>query len=122
MNEFIELKAALAAFATERDWDQFHTPKNLVMALAGEVGELVAEFQWLDGEESTELPPETRERVRLELADVFIYFIRLCDKLHVDPVEAAHDKMQINADRYAPNQAKGTATKYTRLEGNRQWP
>jgi NTP pyrophosphatase (non-canonical NTP hydrolase) len=75
------LRARLDAFATERDWDQFHNPKNLAMALAGEVGELLEHFQWLTLEEAASLPPATRREVALECADVLLFLIRLADKL-----------------------------------------
>ena len=78
------LQQRLAAFAAARDWDQFHSPKNLAMALSVEAAELVEEFQWLTEEQSRALDAERRERVRLELADVFIYLLRMADKLGVD--------------------------------------
>ena len=85
------LRRRLAAFAAERDWDQFHAPKNLVMALIAECAEVVEHFQWLTAEESRHLPADKLAAVRLELADVLIYLIRIADKLEVDLVAAAHD-------------------------------
>jgi len=100
-----ELTERLRTFAAERDWEQFHTPKNLAMALAGEVGELVAEFQWLTPEESARVmaDPEAGARVRAEIGDVMIYLTRLADRLGLDLVEAAIDKLAEAAVRYPPN-------------------
>ena len=90
------LQQRLAAFAAARDWEQFHSPKNLAMALSVEVAELVEEFQWLTEEQSRALDAERRERVRLELADVFIYLLRMADTLDVDLLRAADDKIALN--------------------------
>ncbi|MEE9492771.1 MAG: nucleotide pyrophosphohydrolase [Gammaproteobacteria bacterium] len=95
-----QLRLALAAFADERDWQQFHSPKNLSMALIVEAAELVEHFQWLKEEQCYPLADEKLEEVRLELADILIYLVRIADRLGVDPVVAAFDKMQINADRF----------------------
>ncbi|MFC7478931.1 nucleotide pyrophosphohydrolase [Luedemannella flava] len=108
-----DLAARLRAFAHERDWGQFHTPKNLVMAFAGEAGELVAEFQWLTPEQSAAVmaDPEAASRVRAELGDVMIYLTRLADVLGVDLIEAAADKLVDSARRYPAEQARGSAAK-----------
>ncbi|NRQ35662.1 nucleotide pyrophosphohydrolase [Nonomuraea sp. NN258] len=98
-------------FARARDWEQFHTPKNLAMALAGEVGELVAEFQWLTADESRRPAPDELARIRGELADVTLYLVRLADVLGVDLVEAAHDKLDENEQRYAADRYRGSARK-----------
>jgi NTP pyrophosphatase (non-canonical NTP hydrolase) len=92
----------IRAFATDRDWEKFHTPKNLAMAIAGEAGELVAEFQWLTSEESLlgELSPEKLRDIRLEMADVQIYLLRLADVLQIDISEAVLEKMKINESRF----------------------
>lgn len=111
----IELRDALRHFAAEREWDVFHTPKNLAMALAGEAGEVIEHFQWLSAEQSAALPPDTREAVALELADVLLYLVRLADKLDVDLAEAARRKMEINARRYPVELARGRALKYHQL-------
>ncbi|MFU2488381.1 nucleotide pyrophosphohydrolase [Thauera sp. WH-1] len=111
----IELRTALRRFAAEREWDVFHTPKNLAMALAGEAGEVIEHFQWLSAEQSAALPPDTREAVALELADVLLYLVRLADKLDVDLAEAARRKMDINAKRYPVELARGRALKYQQL-------
>lgn len=108
-----DLTQRLRGFAAERDWDRFHTPKNLAMALTGEAGELAAEFQWLTEEESRNLGPEQRERVRQEAADVLLYLLRLCDRLEIDLAQAASDKIALNARRYPADRVKGSARKYT---------
>jgi NTP pyrophosphatase (non-canonical NTP hydrolase) len=97
-----DLALVLRAFARARDWEHFHTPKNLAMALAGEVGELVACFQWLTPEESAHVmdDPSTAAEVESELADVLQYLIRLADVLGVDLAEAARRKMQLNETRF----------------------
>ncbi|MEU8270904.1 nucleotide pyrophosphohydrolase [Sphaerisporangium sp. NPDC049002] len=105
------LAARLGEFARERDWEQFHTPKNLAMALAGEVGELVAEFQWLTPAEAANLDEQTLARVRSELGDVTNYLVRLADVLHVDLVETAHAKLDENERRYDPDLYRGSARK-----------
>ncbi|MER7502174.1 nucleotide pyrophosphohydrolase [Nonomuraea pusilla] len=109
--ELERLAGRLRAFARVRDWEQFHTPKNLAMALAGEVGELVAEFQWLTPEESAAPGPEASARIRAELADVTLYLVRLADVLGVDLVEAAEDKLDENDRRYDPGRYRGSARK-----------
>lgn len=113
--EISSLQAMLAAFTEERDWQQFHTPKNLVMALSGEVGELAAEFQWLTPEQAAQVmdDPERAEAVRHELADVFSYLLRLADVLDVDLEEALRDKARLNEERYPVAKARGNALKYT---------
>ena len=102
MNEIEALKAAIRAFADVRDWEQFHTPKNLSMAVAGEAGELVAEFQWLTAKESerSELSAEKLADIELEIADVAIYLIRLTDVLNVDLIDAIRKKLAINEGRF----------------------
>ena len=110
------LQQRLAAFAAARDWEQFHSPKNLAMALSVEAAELVEEFQWLTEQQSRELDPERRERVRLELADVFIYLLRLADRLDVDLVRAADDKIAQNERKYPVERVRGDARKYTEYD------
>jgi dCTP diphosphatase len=105
----------LAEFAAERDWDQFHNPKNLAMALAGEAGELVEHFQWLTFDEAASLPKDTREEVALECADVLLFLLRLTDKLGIDLAAAADRKMALNAKKYPVEKARGRATKYHKL-------
>ena len=103
------LSARLLAFARDRDWEQFHSPKNLSMALAGECGELLEHFQWLTGAQSTALAPEKRRAVAHELADILIYLIRLCERLEIDPVAAAYEKIAINEHRYPAQKVRGDA-------------
>ena len=111
----IELRDALRCFTAEREWGVFHTPKNLAMALSGEVGELIEHFQWLSAEQSASLPPTVREEVALEMADVLLYLVRLADVLEIDLAESARRKMDINARRYPVERARGRADKYDRL-------
>jgi dCTP diphosphatase len=108
----LALRERLAAFAAARDWEQFHSPKNLAMALSVEVAELVEEFQWLTEEQSRELDAERHERVRLELADVFIYLVRIADRLDVDLLAAADDKIVLNERKYPADLVRGDARKY----------
>lgn len=110
-----ELATRLETFVEERDWAQFHSPKNLSMALAGEVGELIEHFQWLTEEQSRELSAEAREAVREEIADVQIYLLLLARQLEVDLVQAAQDKLETNTRKYPAEKARGNARKYTDL-------
>ena len=103
------LNACLLAFAKDRDWEQFHSPKNLSMALAGECGELLEHFQWLTEAQSTALTPEKRQAVAHELADILIYLIRLCERLEIDPIAAAYEKIAINERRYPAHRVRGDA-------------
>ena len=105
------LTAALREFAAERDWEQFHTPKNLAMALAGEAGELVAEFQWLTPEQSANLTADQRAAVAEEMADVLIYLCRLADVTGIDLLDAAERKLESNRARYTVDAARGNAEK-----------
>ena len=102
MNEIQHLAAEIKKFADARDWEQFHTPKNLSMAVAGEAGELVAEFQWLTAEQSmrSNMSPEKLKDVELEVADVAIYLIRLADVLGIDVAEVVRKKIAINEFRF----------------------
>jgi len=113
--DFESLRQRLAEFAAERDWDQFHSPKNLAMALAAEVGELLEHLQWLSEAQSKALTEERRAEISLELADIQLYLVRLADKLGVDLVAAAHRKIGINARKYPVDKARGHARKYTEL-------
>jgi dCTP diphosphatase len=107
-----ELSDRIALFADEREWNQFHSPKNLSMALAVEASELLEHFQWLTEEQSKSLPPEKHTEVESELADVFIYLVRLADKLQVDLFTAADRKLDINEMKYPIDKSKGNAKKY----------
>jgi NTP pyrophosphatase (non-canonical NTP hydrolase) len=108
-----QLRNALRQFAAERDWDQFHSPKNLASALAVEAAELLERFQWLTEDESRKLPPAELAKVRQEMADVLNYLVRLADKLDVDLLAAARDKIVLNAQKYPVEKARGSARKYS---------
>ncbi len=111
-----ELIKKLRKFADERDWEQFHSPKNLSMALAVEVGEILECFQWLTEEQSRRLDPEALRRVKEEIGDVQIYLARLADQLGFSPLEAAEEKLKQNKKKYPIEKAKGKAKKYTELD------
>ncbi|HET9516782.1 MAG TPA: nucleotide pyrophosphohydrolase [Actinoplanes sp.] len=108
-----ELTETVRAFAEERDWQQFHTPKNLAMALAGEVGELLAELQWLTPEEAATVmtDPQAGPKVRAEIGDVMIYLVRLADVLGIDLVDAARDKLAESGRRYTVEASRGSVAK-----------
>ena len=107
-----QLREAVRAFAAERDWDQFHSPKNLAMALSVEAAELLEHFQWLSEQASRELADEARAEVTAEMADVLIYLVRLADKLDVDLLQAAQAKLLVNARKYPADQVRGSSQKY----------
>jgi NTP pyrophosphatase (non-canonical NTP hydrolase) len=109
------LRDRLRLFIAERDWDQFHNPKNLAMALVAEAGELVEHFQWLTPEQADRLPPETLAEVEHEIADVLIFLVELADRLRIDPLAAAEKKLALNAQKYPVEKARGRATKYDKL-------
>jgi len=110
------LEDAVAQFAVDRDWDQFHSPKNLCMALSGEAGELIEHFQWLTPEQSEQLDDDKLRDVASEMADVYIYLIRLAQKLDVDLLDAAFEKIAANAKKYPADQVRGSARKYTEYD------
>ena len=110
-----QLAQRLAQFAQDRDWQQFHSPKNLASALTVEAGELLEHFQWLTEEQSRNLAADKREAVALEMADVLLYLVQLSSALGIDLMDAAQRKMLINAQRYPVDQAKGSAKKYDAL-------
>jgi NTP pyrophosphatase (non-canonical NTP hydrolase) len=110
-----QLRDALREFAAERDWDKFHSPKNLAMALSVEAAELLERFQWVTEDESRNLPPAELEHVRQEMADVLNYLVRLADKLDVNLLEAARDKIKLNAQKYPVDKSRGSAKKYSEL-------
>ena len=107
------LKIRLRDFADTRDWNQFHSPKNLSMALSAEASEIIEHFQWLTEEQSKNLPQNKLDEVATELADTLIYLIRLADKLDIDLLTAAQNKIEINEQKYPVDKAKGNAKKYT---------
>jgi len=109
------LAECLREFANERDWEQFHSPKNLAMALTVETAELLEHFQWMTEEESAKPNPEKRQQIQEEIGDVLIYLTRFADKLGIDPLDAAYKKLGINRQKYPVEKAKGSAKKYTEL-------
>jgi len=115
LSELDGLREALRKFAAERDWDQFHSPKNLAMALSAEAAELLEVFQWLTEAQSRALTPEAKAAASEEIADVLLYLIRLGDKLGVDPLAAAQRKLAANELKYPADKARGNAKKYTEL-------
>ena len=115
LENLAQLRDALRQFAAERDWDQFHSPKNLASALSVEAAELLECFQWLTEPQSRELDPVQRQQVREEMADVLNYLVRLADKLDVDLLEAAREKIAKNAVKYPADKARGSIRKYTEL-------
>ena len=113
MRDLDELTQRVRAFVEERDWDRFHSPKNLAMALSVEASELVELFQWLTEEESDAPDPERRRRVAEELADVLWFLVRLSDRLGIDLLEAAEAKLAANAAKYPADRVRGNSRKYT---------
>jgi len=103
----------LRTFAAERDWEKYHSPKNLSMALAVEAAELMEHFQWLTEAQSEALPEAKLAAVREEIGDVLIYLVRLCDRLGVDPLQAAMDKLRANRRKYPAERVRGKADKYS---------
>src|SRR5712691_4049418 len=102
-----EVAAALRAFAAERDWDAFHSPRNLAAAMSVETSEVLEHFQWLTDEQSRSLSAEKKEEVAMELADVFLYLVRLSDRLGVDLLRSAERKMAVNAQKYPADFTRG---------------
>ena len=111
------LKEELRVFAKNRDWDQFHSPKNLSMALIVEAAELVEQFQWLKQDESMNLPDKTVRKIAEEAADILIYLVRFCDIMGINLLEAAFNKLESNNKKYPVSLSKGSAKKYDQLEG-----
>jgi len=111
-----ELKQKLAEFIAERNWNQFHSPKNLAMALSVEASEIVEIFQWLTQEESYSLNSVKQEHLREEIGDVFLYLLNLAEKFQIDIVQAAKDKMVKNARKYPVEKSKNNMKKYNELE------
>ena len=115
-DSLFDIRARLRAFADERDWDQFHTPKNLASALSVEAAELLEHFQWLKTGEAAELGQAKLVEVRHEMADVLVYLVRLADKLEVDLVQAVEEKMVLNRLKYPAERVRGDARKYDEYE------
>ena len=116
MNELEALKIRISNFAKERDWDQFHSPKNLSMALIVEAGELVEHFQWIKQSESRELSKQKLEQVGEELADILVYLIRIADQLGINPMAATNRKIESNAAKYPADKVRGSSRKYTEYQ------
>ncbi|MDP2248001.1 MAG: nucleotide pyrophosphohydrolase [Nitrosomonadales bacterium] len=108
-----ELRARINQFVKERDWEQFHSPKNLAMAMIVEAAELVEHFQWDTLEESRQLDDEKREKVGQELADTFVYLLRIAEVTGIDLIEAANRKIDLNGKKYPVEKVKGSNKKYT---------
>ena len=115
MTELENLRDELRDFAAARDWEQFHSPKNLAMALSVEAGELLEAFQWLTEEQSRNLDARAKAAVSDEIADVLLYLIRLGDQLDIDPVAAACRKLVDNEQKYPADKARGSSKKYDEL-------
>ena len=107
------LTQQLRQFAQARDWEQFHAPKNLSMAISIEAAELMEHFQWLSEAQSKQLNDQQHQDVRHEMADIFLYLLRLADQLNIDLIASAEEKMRINEKKYPAEQARGRADKYT---------
>lgn len=110
--ELARLRDLVRVFVAERDWDQFHTPKNLSAALSVEAAELLEHFQWLQHGRADELGPDKLVQVRHEMADVLVYLVRLADKLDVDLMAAVEEKMVLNRKKYPAELVRGDARKY----------
>jgi NTP pyrophosphatase (non-canonical NTP hydrolase) len=112
-NEIQTLTVALRAFANEREWEQFHSPKNLASALVVEAAELLEHFQWMTEEQSFRPTEEKKAAIGAEAADVFLYLLQVCDKLNIDLVDAAKSKILLNGTKYPVDRVKGSSKKYT---------
>jgi NTP pyrophosphatase (non-canonical NTP hydrolase) len=112
LGDFARIREIVREFVDERDWDQFHTPKNLAAALTVEAAELLEHFQWLQHGRADELGPDKLQEVRHEMADVLVYLVRLADKLDVDLMAAVQEKMVLNRAKYPAEQVRGDARKY----------
>ena len=111
-----DLVKKVRGFRQERDWGRYHSPKNLVMALMVEASELAEHFQWLTEEQSSSLQPDKLAEVREEVGDVLIYLVNLCDRLGIDPVAAAHEKLEKNKEKYPAAKVQGRYYKYSEYE------
>ena len=111
-----ELLSDLKFFVEERDWAQFHSPKNLAIALSVEVSEILEHFQWLTNKDSHDLPPEKLEEVKQEIGDAMIYLMMLSDKLGINPIEEAKKKLEINQKKYPDEKVRGNSAKYSEYD------
>lgn len=115
MDDLAQIQQAVRQFTQDRDWDQFHSPKNLACALSVEAAELLEHFQWVTEDQSRSLLPEKRTEVAAEIADVFLYLLQIADQLDVDLLDCARQKLIVNAEKYPVDKARGTSAKYTQL-------
>ena len=115
-NHIEELTGKIRAFVDEREWSQFHSPKNLSMALAVEASELMEIFQWLTEEQSHQLDPKMKQRVEEEMGDVMNYLIRLADQLDIDLIKAVENKLIINQQKYPADLVRGQSKKYSEYQ------
>jgi len=115
MNDIKSVLDRIRVFGEEREWQQFHSPKNISMALSVEASELLEHFQWMTQEQSRNIDAEKKQEVSDEIADVFLYLLRMCDQLDINLIDAAHQKIDKNAVKYPIEKSKGVATKYDRL-------
>ncbi len=116
IDDLRDLMDAVREFNRERDWERYHSPKNLAIALMVEAAELAEIFQWLTEDESSRLPEEKLRHAEEEIGDVLLYLLSLADKLGVNPMEAARKKLRLNGEKYPVHKARGSAEKYTELE------
>ncbi len=115
MNQISALLERIKIFADERDWQQFHSPKNISMALSVEASELLEHFQWMTQDESRNVSPDKKALIADETADVFLYLLRMCEQMDIDLIKVANQKIDKNALKYPVEKAKGSAKKYTEL-------
>ncbi len=115
MDDLAQIQLAVRQFTQERDWNQFHSPKNLACALSVEAAELLEHFQWMTEDQSRSLPPEKSTEVAAEIADVFLYLVQIADQLDVDLLDSARQRLIVNAEKYPIDKARGTSDKYTKL-------
>ena len=115
-SSYDELQQRLKKFATDRNWEQFHSPKNLAMALSGEAGELIEHFQWLTEEQSYQLDEDKKQEVALEMADICIYLFRLAERLDINLIDKVYEKVEINEKRYPVEKVKGSSKKYNEYD------
>lgn len=110
------LQQRLKKFAVDRNWEQFHSPKNIAMALSGEAGELIEHFQWLTEQQSYDLDEDKKQEVALEMADIFIYLFRLAERLDINLIDKVYEKIDINETRYPVDKVQGSSKKYNEYE------
>lgn len=119
-SDLLELRKLIREFVDERDWDKFHTPKNLATALSVEASELLEPFQWLNSGDKSELDETKQTAIRHEMADVLVYLVRLADKLDVDLFQAVLEKMTLNREKYPADKVRGDSRKYSEYKNLKQ--